>query len=430
MPLPTESRIRLEWGLRAAALGLLGVLAWRLDAPVVAPVLEAGARSLPSALAAATRSEPAALQLQLDSLPDATAREWLRALERAGTPVRYAAQANGAPVMSVEPLARPGGEVRVTAFAAGATLRLSDDVGPLDDSVSSGSVRTLDAALSGGSQAETPRGVAKVAEVIASQQKAVLVLGRAGWEGKFVALALQEAGWRVESELRVNSATAGTAATVRSPGAQTRIDTARYAAVVLLDETTATRAASIQAFLAEGGGVVIAPDALSLASMARIAPAAAGAAQTGALGGVQSSSPLLGLDREPLVSLRRDAVVLQRLGAEVLAAARREGVGRVVQLAVRDTWRWRMEGADGALEAHAAWWSQMVGAAAMPPAIGPALPADDPAPYPALVEAIGAPMTSLPTIPAAPTSRNLILLAAICALLLVEVASRRLRGVS
>jgi len=127
------------------------------------------------------------------------------------------------------------------------------------------------------------------------------------------------------------------------------------------------------------------------------------------------------------------AVALERRGDAVVAAARRVGPGRVVQLGYDETWRWRMEGADGAADEHRRWWSAVVASVAhAPAALAPAAPdTTDPAPRAALVEALGAPAPSASArAPAAPRRErpDSLFLAAACTALLAEWASRRLRG--
>lgn len=111
----------------------------------------------------------------------------------------------------------------------------------------------------------------------------------------------------------------------------------------------------------------------------------------------------------------------------ITSAARRVGAGRVVQLAYEDTWRWRLQGGDGAVAAHRAWWTRAVAAAVAPPLSAPfTAPGAEGAPMARLVDALGPP-SDRPA-PAAPRGLPPWLLPAICMILLVEWGSRRLRG--
>jgi hypothetical protein len=123
--------------------------------------------------------------------------------------------------------------------------------------------------------------------------------------------------------------------------------------------------------------------------------------------------------------------VLEEQGGRVAVAARRSELGRVIQLGYEDTWRWRFGGGANAVAAHRDWWSGLVSAVAhraTTPAVR-ALP-DESAPLAALVTALGPPTPDamrrsgrggwLPS--------PVLLFSAIIALLLAEIASRRLRG--
>jgi hypothetical protein len=137
-----------------------------------------------------------------------------------------------------------------------------------------------------------------------------------------------------------------------------------------------------------------------------------------------------------------DAIVLERranaISGPVMVAARRVGIGRVAQIAYDESWRWRMEGAAGALEAHRGWWSSMVASVAhASPATGDSLPqaaaasesTADAAPLAHLYDALGEPTPAPPAGAPAHLPRDtrwflpVILLA-----LLLEWSSRRLRG--
>jgi hypothetical protein len=96
-----------------------------------------------------------------------------------------------------------------------------------------------------------------------------------------------------------------------------------------------------------------------------------------------------------------------------------------------ETWRWRLGGGANAVEAHGAWWSALVSTVAYRAAVPIVRSApNDPAPLAATVEALGPPMprnadgdTGTVWMPS-----PVMLFALISALLLAEIASRRLRG--
>jgi hypothetical protein len=131
--------------------------------------------------------------------------------------------------------------------------------------------------------------------------------------------------------------------------------------------------------------------------------------------------------------------VLEREARGPVVAARRAGLGRVVQAGYADSWRWRMEGADEAPAAHRGWWSALVAAAAYAPAAS--APSDgvaalaDPAPYAALVATLGPPdraATDARGAAVAPSGAARLfgwpLFLPLVGLLLVEWAARRARG--
>ena len=82
----------------------------------------------------------------------------------------------------------------------------------------------------------------------------VLALAHAGWEGKFVARALQDEGWPGErSSLAVSPK--GDVESSRS----LVIDTARYAAVVAVDSGASGHASALERYVASGGGLILGP---------------------------------------------------------------------------------------------------------------------------------------------------------------------------
>jgi hypothetical protein len=131
--------------------------------------------------------------------------------------------------------------------------------------------------------------------------------------------------------------------------------------------------------------------------------------------------------------VRSDAVPLESRGSAVTIAARRIDAGRVIQVGYDETWRWRMSGGDAALAAHREWWSRLVSSVAYAPLSRRVSAGDvaiDEMPLASLVDAVGPPAAPR----AAPRSRpdsqrtTMILFAIAVGALLLEWASRRLRG--
>jgi hypothetical protein len=401
-----KARVGAEWGLRLVAVALLTWALWRalqpagppavgrVDATVLRPALERWT----------TAPAPRAVHVTLDSgaVPPAYARQWLVALRARGTTVTWSAAAPLlASAIDAEPVADPRGGTRVRVAApGGARVIVRDALGPLDSiRVAPGGLgitMTIPALLRGvdGVVAGTPaRGVV----VDSLTLRHLLVLGRAGWESKFLVRSLEEEGWMVDLRLAV----APTADVVQ--GHVGAIDTARYAAVLAVDSSVAPAATRIATYVRSGGGLVL-------------------------MGSAAHTSALL-----PATAPTSDAVVLERRGGAGAVAARRVGMGRVIQVQSDDTWRWRMAGGDSGAARHRAWWAGVVASVAYAPRTERPLPADaDAAPLAHLIDALGPPVATAASappgrIPLDPT-RSPWVFGAVLATLVLEWASRRLRG--
>jgi hypothetical protein len=383
--------------LRTAALVLLAWLIWQALLPA-APgrrVVHLAGAELPGRIAEVSRNAPDSLVVSFRAAPGDTLAAWLGALGRSGVGVAWTDA--GVPPLAAElyPTGDPDGSATLLVAApAGMRAAVADALGPLD-TLASG-------ALGGALRLPAPSGTLRVqvgeqslnvAPRDSLAPGAVLVLGRAGWEAKFIAAALEEAGWRTATRLEV------------APGLVVRqgdagsFDPRRFAAVIATDESTVEQARSLGEYVAAGGGLVL-------------LGAAAAAPEFGAL------TPAAG---------RAGAVPLERREGEPAGWAARVGAGRVIRIADAETWPWRMEGGEGE---HRAWWSALVASAARRDATPLARFPDDPAPRAALFDALGAPSAASAEAPApsAPHWPREVVFAALVALLLVEWASRRTRG--
>jgi hypothetical protein len=251
----------------------------------------------------------------------------------------------------------------------------------------------------------------------------VRVYAPAGWEGKFLADALKSAGWQVEVEFGVTMTPMRVG--VRSATARAPVDTSSHAAVVVLGELSPMPVQEIVAFVRVGGGLVIVDAAMDGRAFGAIAPATTLESNPPALGAFATMAPRRALAARAL-RLRADGVAVERRGEAVTVAARREQLGRVVAVGYADTWRWRMEGPEGSLGAHAAWWSAMVAS------VTRATPATvatrgDPAPLAAWHAALGAPAPE-PRSGGLPLMDERWLLAAALAAFTAAWVSRRTRG--
>ena len=426
------ARRALEGWLRFASLASLAALAWLLVSggfalPGAATVRDEALEGAGGALAAWTSAPRAGtLELVLRAVPPRPARDWLAALRRGGVGVRWRGDSLTPLAVEAEAAMDPGGGLRVLVAApGGARVVLADTLG-VQGSVAAagGGAAFAIGAAARGLRAGAPGASASLAAPDSPARRRVVVLGRAGWETKFVTRALEERGWAVDSRACVAPGVDVT------QGGPFPLDTARHAAVVALDSLGDAEARSVVSFVRDGGGLVLA------------ARAAVGGLRAPAAGGIGrrvrpaavlpgEAAPRRGLGLLPVEPLRPGAVVLERRDGMVAAAARRWGAGRVVQVGYVDTWRWRMGGEGDAVEAHRGWWASVVAAAAYRPHVAAPAPRDaaDPAPYATLVAALGGPSAASEASRVPSRLRLVPLLALFClAALGAELASRRLRG--
>jgi hypothetical protein len=424
-----EVRRAGEWVLRAAIIAGLALSLWRA---VHEPVAGAERRAATSGALARTLDDATrgarigSIDLEVDSLPTAVQRGWLAALNAAGVPVRWRGTLPALGV-SAERGREPEAPVRVLLTAdTGATVALSDSVGPLDTLRTRGGGASLEAAdVVGMVQARRGAYSATVALPPAGTPHDVLVLGRASWESKFVLAALTEAGWRVRARL---PAAPGIAVT---DPALLPVDTGRYDVVIALDSSAADLAPAIARFVSAGGGLVAAGSATSLDALRALMPAQASGRRPGRILLDADSATQADLPLRPLGSVRADAIALERQTGGLAVAVRRAGLARVLAIGYDESWRWRMVGGSSGPAAHRAWWSRTVGLVApehTPPR--PSASSGDAAPVAALMAALGppAPAASLALPRHGGDPLPLALLALIAAALLAETASRRFRG--
>jgi hypothetical protein len=422
-----DLRRGLEWLGRAAVIALLAVALWRAVRPSEQGEAHRAATgaTLARTLREATASpHVASVSLAVDSLPSPVQRAWLSALRRAGVSVRWHGEVPTL-ALDAERVREPVARTRLLLVGDGAVpLALADSAGALDTVRLRAGGASLEAGdVVGAVQARRGAVVASAALPIAPPRRDVLVLGRAGWESKFVLAALTEAGWRVRARL---PAAPGVAIT---DPALLPIDTARYDVVLVLDSSAIDLAPSVARFVATGGGLVATGGATTLDALRPLLPARAGARRPGRILLDADSVTRADLPLRPLEALRADAVPLERQAGGLAVAARRAGEGRVLAVGYDESWRWRMLGGANGPASHRAWWSRTVGLAAPDRADLAARAGADAAPTAALVAALG-PASSEAVTAAMPAREPLplLLLAAIAAALLAETASRRFRG--
>lgn len=397
MPSPADGRApwarrRLARGaVRTVALAALGVAWWGQGAPVAPTVPGAGEGwTDPPALALADsavawlraagaaegtgRVPPRATRtLALRVIPATEPRALLGTLPAAGVPVTWrdgSGAAGGA--LQLQRLPGPGGVLEVRAVAGpSAALVLRDRGGTLDSlPMAAGAVQGWRLAAVDGAvtvawpalASRVPLTEARAAPAPSRAPGVVRLIARPGWEAKFTAAALEEAGWSVEGRWAVSPVAAVTI------GRLAPLDTARHAAVVVLDSVAApadvAEAAAIRRFVAAGGGVVLAGNGVRWPPAQSLAAAGASAIRPAAAGALLSPTPREGLDRWRLVPVAGAQVLARAADGGPVLAARTLGRGRTVAVAYRDSWRWRMAGSDEGLAAHRDWWDAVLRLAA------------------------------------------------------------------
>lgn len=415
------SRATIDLALRTLGLAGLGVLA-------LGALMAAASRGRMTATPDTIADRIAlpngdTLTLVLDRPPVAAHRALLVGMRRNGQVVEWSAARAWPAALELETLADPQGALVARVGAPrGATARLEDALGAVASATidRAGATflvpRLADAAwlvLDGDSVAR-----AISADVRTGQ---VVILGRAGWEARFVMAALEERGWTVAARLAL------------APdlwfkqGEPLPLDTSRYAAAVVLDTTPDDVASQITRFVREGGGLVMAGEAGRLGALREVAPGAPGPRVRPRAVSLIADRPLEALAYHPVSRLRSDAVPLAYQGNDVVIAARRARAGRVIQVGYDDTWRWRMAGGEDAPRAHAAWWSQLVTTVARRVERAKEGGASA-APYAAAVAALGAPVSREIRDGGPGTALWPWLLGLSLAALFGEWTSRRLRG--
>jgi hypothetical protein len=467
-----RARQALERGLRTIALLALAAAiartvwpdaARRTTTPLWRPTAAALSDSTATVLSvalqrtlrlAAADTGARALALDLPALPSPRGRALLGAVDGGGVMVRWRDGSGAAGLaLSATAVAGPSGAVDVRVAGPWRAEGGPGALGALVLRDAGGTLDSITGVLTGGWQlasASSPlrvvRGASQATVTVPRPAAArrVLLMGLPGWESKFVAAALEEAGWLVDGRYQLSPRTAITV------GAPARLDTARYAAVVVLDSLPVD-AGAIGRFVRQGGGLVLAGDALRLPSLAPLRPARATGVRGAVAGALLTGTPQRGLEAWELVA--DDAASVVRTApsdggaADPVLVAARVGTGRVLASAYRNSWHWRMEGTDNGAAEHRRWWSDLLALAAGMPddsaataggAGAGALPGDA-APYADLVARVGAPEAVVNAAVADPTGPETtrpdrrraipgLLFMVIAASLLGEWASRRLRG--
>jgi hypothetical protein len=425
--LADRARAALETLLRVVVLALL---AWLLISALRVQrhgaIARATTATLAQQLAAWSTSEsPSAAHVRIEHPPDGRQRDWLAAFAGAGTNVGWDGPSFIATAISIEPRVDParGADVSVAA-PENTVVALSDTLGVLDSARTSRTgVRAYVPKVRGIVDANITPVVARAAMRDSVGLRKLLLIGQAGWEAKFTLAALEERGWIVDAHIIVSPK-----GDVRQ-GKIAGIDTAQYAAVLAIDSTAARYADRITTFVKQGGGLLVWAPAARAHGLAELAPG----------GGVASviaddldvppdSAPRSVLELAPITALRADAVVLERRGGDVSLAARRIGRGRVLETGYINSWRWRMAGGSDAPARHREWIAGLVATVAAGSYHEIAAAPANVAPLATLIDKLGPP-TGVSAAGLDPAMLAQWVFGIICASLLLEWASRRIRGV-
>lgn len=385
---------------------------------------------------ATTTSWPRAYA-SIGSIPARAPRRAISVAIAAGVPFTWYDSTNASGLaLSAEAILDPNGGVLLRSSVGSSptvrparALALRDAAGVLDSGMTDAlALRAM--RIAGRPFASSGASQANIDPPTLPTLRHVLLLARVGWEAKFVVAALEERGWTIDGSLQLSPKTSVTI------GTPSTLDTSRFAAVVVLDSGV-TRVAALARFIKQGGGLVIAGDALRDAALTSILPANVNQQRSAVPGALLTDVPRDGLALWRLTPRAR-AVVLQYDGSGArrtpAVVVQRRGAGRVVASGYRDTWRWRMEGNDDGIDAHRAWWSALISDVAFAPTakrdkFAAAWPGDA-APYADLVARWGTPVTSPFVASSSEHTRSrrwLLYVLAVCALL-GEWTSRRLRG--
>ena len=429
---PGSGRASVERAARLISLGLIAFLiAHAIHSLGGRPSLRAEGADVGDALVRwSTNTIPGRVHVALDSVPSPRERDWLAALARVGTEIGWDGDLPVPSAISVEPEVDPQHASKVwVAAPAGARIELNDDLGHVDGATVEGS----------GSVFVLPRVEGRVQASIDSQEvatndlrdsvsiRSALVVGVAGWEGKFIAAALEEHGWGVD----VRFAVAPSGDVEQGTGA-IRLDTARYSFVVATDSVIARYADQLAAYVRQqGGGLIVVGEASAVPELAQMLPARMGLPSR-PIDFRPETAPRGSLALGELYDWKPGASVLESREDEAAVVAWRVGEGRVIQVGYFDTWRWRMAGlGDDAVENHRLWWSALASGVAYAPRFARQVSDRlEPTPLVSIMDGIGVPG------PAYIELRGLLddprLLPAtfgvILALLFLEWMSRRLRG--
>lgn len=426
-------RILLERTARLAALAIIALLIGHaLYALRARPSLRAEGPEVEGALARwSTNVNPGRIQVAVDSVPASSVRDWIAAFPGAGTEAGWDGETPAPSAVTVEPVADPNRPSRVwVATSPGAQVELSDELGAVDSASVDGH----------GAVFVLPRLEGRISATLDGQSlasndlrdsvsiRSALVVGMAGWEGKFIAAALEEHGWEVDARFAV-----APSGDVEQGTGQIRLDTARYSFVVAVDSVIRRYADQLPRYVRRGGGLIVVGEASSVPGLGQLLPARWGIPTRPVdFRPETADDPRRSLALGDLYNLKRGAVALETRDDDVAIAGWRVGDGRVIQIGYLDTWRWRMAGLDDdAVQSHRLWWAALASGVAYAPRFDRAVTEEvEPTPLATLIETIGAPAPAQLELAGILDDPRLLplLFGVLVGLMFLEWMSRRLRG--
>ncbi|MEO6864830.1 MAG: hypothetical protein ABI229_05210 [Gemmatimonadaceae bacterium] len=391
---PVNGRRIGEWALRVLSMALLAVIVMRTWAPTrgARRAERVGQAAIADALPRLSMTEPARVHLALDSALTPDQRDWFAAIQRVGTIITWSGPHIAATAATQTRVVDPAGasELSVTTTPK-SIVTVRDDIGIID-SLTAGSdgIRVEIPGTENGVGVSAGASTAWASAPDSVVFKRLLVEGSASWETKFTIAALSERGWKVDA---ITHVAPGIDVREGSPAAP---DTSRYAAIIAVDSTASLVAERATSFVRNGGGLVTLRDASG-------------------------------------VGPREAASIVLERRADGDIRASRFGNGRVIRVGYRDLWRYRMTDSDTVPDpvvAHRELLARIVASVAYAPRIPvQAAFAADPAPLADMVERIGARSASLDAqSPLGVEVSSAVLFGILLASLLLELASRRLRG--
>ena len=426
-------RLLFERTTRAVSLALIVLLiAHAIHSLGERPSLRAEGAAVEEALARwSTNESPSRIHAALDSIPAPHMRDWIAAFPGAGTEASWDGETPAPSAVSVEPVADPQKPSKVwIAAQPGARVELRDELGALDSTTAQGF----------GTVFVLPRLEGRVHASIDGQGlatdlqdsvsiKSALVVAMAGWEGKFIAAALEERGWQVDARFAV-----APSGDVEQGAVRVRLDTARYSFVVAVDSVIKRYADQLPRYVRQqGGGLIVVGEASSVPELAPLLPARWGIPSRPTDFRLETADdPRRSFALGDLYNLRDGAMALETREDDVAVAGWRVGDGRVIQIGYLGTWRWRMAGlAEDAVEAHRLWWSALASGVAYAPRFDHRITGQvEPTPLASLVDRIGAPAPRELELAGILGDPRLLpfLFGLLVGLLMLEWMSRRLRG--